>query len=62
MHSQGNSIVMLTPSLGTRARIAGRRIAIVWHTSEWMQPAAICALILAVLLAPIVYVFVQVWK
>jgi hypothetical protein len=53
---------MLMPSLGTRARIAGRRIAIVWNESEYLQPAAICALILAVLLAPIVYVFVQVWR
>jgi hypothetical protein len=54
-------IPMLMPSLGTRARIAGRRIAIVWHRSEWMQPAAICALILVVLLAPIVYVLIEVW-
>jgi hypothetical protein len=62
MHSQSNPIVMFTPSLGTRARIAGRRIAIYWHTSEWPLVAAVMALILAVLLAPIVYVFVQVWK
>jgi hypothetical protein len=62
VRTQSNPIVMFTPSLGTRARIAGRRIAIVWNESEYLQPAAICALILAVLLAPIVYVFVQVWK
>jgi hypothetical protein len=52
-------IPMLMPS--TRVRIAARRIAIVWNESEYLQPAAICALILAVLLAPIVYVLIEVW-
>jgi hypothetical protein len=53
---------MVTPSLGVRLRIARRRIAITWNQSEWLQVAAVCALILVVLLAPIVYVFVQGWR
>jgi uncharacterized membrane protein (DUF373 family) len=61
MHSQSNSIAMVTPSLGTRVRIARRRIVLTWAESEWLQPAAICALILVVLLAPIVYVLIEVW-
>jgi hypothetical protein len=52
---------MVTPSLGVRLRIARRRIVLTWNHSEWLQVAAVCALILAVLLAPILYVFIGAW-
>jgi hypothetical protein len=53
-------IAMFPPTLGTRVRIAGRRLSNAARESEWLPVAAVMILILAVLLAPLVYVFARV--
>jgi hypothetical protein len=37
------------------------RLRVLWDESEWLQPLVIGLLIWAVVLAPIVYVLVEVW-
>jgi len=51
--------VMFSPLLS--ARIARRRLVLAWNESEYLQPFAIAALILLIVLAPVVYVFLAVW-
>jgi hypothetical protein len=51
----------MSPSPLVHLRIAYRRLVLCWLESEWLQPLVIGLLIWAVVLAPIVYVLVEVW-
>jgi hypothetical protein len=51
----------MSPSPLVQLRITCRRVVLCWRESEWLQPLVIGLLIWAVMLAPIVYVLVEVW-
>jgi hypothetical protein len=53
----------MQPNLTTRAVMfsPASRLRVLWTESEWLQPLVIGLLIWAVVLAPIVYVLIEVW-
>jgi hypothetical protein len=57
MQTQITPIPMFSPLL--RLRIARRRLANTWHSSEWLQPFCALLAFVVIVLAPIVLI---VWR